>query len=92
MYRGVLAGLLSRHRSAAARGQLRRGTINAYCKDDEGEHGGTLRSSKRPLVIDGLWGIAFGNDHSSGLHNVLYFTAGPDEEENGYFGKIEVVQ
>jgi uncharacterized protein (TIGR03118 family) len=68
------------------------GTINAYCKDDEDEwhFGGTLRSGKRPLVIDGLWGIGFGNDHASGPHNVLYFAAGPDDEENGYFGKIEV--
>ncbi len=68
------------------------GRINAYCKDDEREwhFGGRLRSDLRDLVIDGLWGIGFGNDHSSGLHNVLYFAAGPDDEENGYFGKIEV--
>jgi uncharacterized protein (TIGR03118 family) len=70
------------------------GTINAYCKDDEGEwhFGGTLRSGKRPLVIDGLWGIGFGNGASSGPTNTLYFAAGPDGEANGYFGKIEVVQ
>jgi uncharacterized protein (TIGR03118 family) len=69
------------------------GTINAYCKDDEGEwhFGGTLRSGNRPLVIDGLWGIGFGNDHSSGPSTTLYFAAGPDEEQNGYFGKIEAV-
>jgi uncharacterized protein (TIGR03118 family) len=67
------------------------GKINAYCKDDEDEwhHGGFLRSGNRALVVDGLWGIGFGNDHGSGPANVLYFAAGPDEEENGYFGKIE---
>jgi len=72
------------------------GTINAYCKDDEGEwhFGGTLREGKRPLVIGGLWGIAFGHGpaSSSGLTNVLYFAAGPDDEENGYFGKIEAIE
>ena len=72
------------------------GTINAYCKDDEGEwhFGGTLREGKRPIVIEGLWGIAFGHgpDSNSGPSNSLYFTAGPDEEVNGYFGKIEVAQ
>jgi uncharacterized protein (TIGR03118 family) len=72
------------------------GTINAYCKDDEGDwhFGGTLREGKRPLVIDGLWGIAFGHgpDSNSGPTNTLFFTAGPDEEENGYFGKVEVAQ
>lgn len=70
------------------------GKINAYCKDDEGEwhYGGRLRENKRDVIIDGLWGIGFGNDHSSGSSSVLYFAAGPDEEENGYFGKIELAQ
>lgn len=66
------------------------GTINAYCKDDEGDwhFGGTLKEGKRNIVIDGLWGLAFGNDAAAGDHNELFFTAGPDEEVNGYFGKI----
>jgi len=70
------------------------GRINAYCKDEEGEwgYGGRLRSNKRDLVIDGLWGIGFGNDHSSGPSTTLYFAAGPDDEENGYFGRVDVVQ
>ncbi len=70
------------------------GRINAYCKDEEGEwgYGGRLRSNNRDLVIDGLWGIGFGNGAGSGPTNTLYFAAGPDEEENGYFGKIEVAQ
>jgi uncharacterized protein (TIGR03118 family) len=69
------------------------GTINAFCKDDEGEwhFGGTLREGKRPIVIDGLWGLAFGNNGQAGMDNELFFTAGPDEEVNGYFGKIVAV-
>jgi uncharacterized protein (TIGR03118 family) len=72
------------------------GTINAFCMDDEGEWhlGGTLREGKRPLVIDGLWGLAFGHGEgsNSGPSNTLFFTAGPDDEENGYFGKIEAIE
>jgi uncharacterized protein (TIGR03118 family) len=70
------------------------GRINAYCQDSEGEwgYGGRLRSNRRDLVIDGLWGIGFGNDNSSGPSTTLYFAAGPDGEQNGYFGKIEAVQ
>ncbi|HEX9303780.1 MAG TPA: TIGR03118 family protein [Thermoanaerobaculia bacterium] len=70
------------------------GRINAFCKDEEGEwgYGGRLRSGKRDLVVDGLWGIGFGNGASSGPTNTLYFAAGPDDEQNGYFGKIEVAQ
>jgi uncharacterized protein (TIGR03118 family) len=66
------------------------GTINAYCQDEEGEwgFGGTLKQGKHNIVIDGLWGLAFGNDGAAGDHNELFFTAGPDEEVNGYFGKI----
>ena len=66
------------------------GTINAFCQDDEGDwhFGGTLKEGKRPIVIEGLWGLAFGNNGAAGLTNELFFTAGPDEEVNGYFGKI----
>jgi uncharacterized protein (TIGR03118 family) len=67
------------------------GEINAYCLDGEGQfhHQGTLRQDGKPLVIDGLWGIGFGNNAGSGSANILYFAAGPDDETNGYFGKIE---
>ena len=41
--------------------------------------------------LDGLWGIGFGNDRNSGPSTVLYFAAGPDDETNGLFGKIEFV-
>jgi uncharacterized protein (TIGR03118 family) len=69
------------------------GQINAYCLDDEGEYhpAGTLRQDQKPLVIDGLRGIGFGNGALSGPTNVLYFAAGPDDETNGSFGKIEAV-
>ena len=69
------------------------GEINAYCQDGQGQfhHQGTLREDRQPLVIDGLWGIGFGNDGGAGSKDVLYFAAGPDEEENGYFGKVEFV-
>ncbi len=66
------------------------GTINAYCQNRGGDwhFGGTLKENKRPIVIEGLWGLAFGNNGQAGLTNELFFTAGPDEEVNGYFGKI----
>lgn len=68
------------------------GKINAFCQNPAGiwHHAGRLRQGRHALTIDGLWGIGFGNDHASGDHNVLYFAAGPDDETNGYFGKIEV--
>ena len=67
------------------------GLINAFCLDGDGEYHpqSVLRQGQKPVVIDGLWGIGFGNGQNSGPSNVLYFAAGPDEETNGYFGKIE---
>jgi hypothetical protein len=49
-----------------------------------------LRSDGRPISIDGLWALEFGNGGPSGSTSTLYFTAGPNEEENGLFGRIDL--
>jgi len=66
------------------------GHINGFGAGDSGwEAKGHLKTpDHHTLVIDGLWGIGFGNDAGSGPHNVLYFAAGPDDEEHGLFGSI----
>jgi uncharacterized protein (TIGR03118 family) len=43
-----------------------------------------------PLVIDGLWAIAFPPAKGGFDPKDLYFTAGPNDEEHGLFGKLEV--
>jgi uncharacterized protein (TIGR03118 family) len=50
---------------------------------------GLLRGdNRRPLAIDGLWSLGFGNDASAGPSTTLYFTAGIDDEAHGLFGTI----
>jgi hypothetical protein len=44
---------------------------------------------RKTVRIDGLWGIGFGNGAGSGATNVLYFAAGPDDENAGASGKVE---
>jgi uncharacterized protein (TIGR03118 family) len=44
-----------------------------------------------PITIDGLWGIAFGTGQKGFRAEDLYFAAGPNDEENGLFGRIEPV-
>jgi len=68
------------------------GRIDAYCQNPAGNwhDGGRLRQGHHALIIDGLWGIGFGNNGAAGPDNVLYFAAGPDDETNGYYGKVEV--
>ena len=45
-------------------------------------------TTNKTLTIDGLWGIGFGNDGSAGPYNTLFFTAGPNDEMDGLFGKL----
>jgi uncharacterized protein (TIGR03118 family) len=45
-------------------------------------------TSHKPIKIDGIWGIAFGNNGAAGPSNALYFAAGPEDEEHGSFGRI----
>jgi hypothetical protein len=40
------------------------------------------------LLIDGLWGLRFGNDGSAGPANTLFFTAGPNGETDGLLGTL----
>jgi hypothetical protein len=41
-------------------------------------------------VIDGLWGIGFGNGAGAGPTTTLFFAAGPDEETHGLFGRLDL--
>jgi uncharacterized protein (TIGR03118 family) len=66
------------------------GQINAYELGANGRytHKGALRENGRQIAIDGLWALEFGNGANAGGRNELFFTAGPDDESHGLFGKI----
>jgi uncharacterized protein (TIGR03118 family) len=71
------------------------GKINAYRLDGHHWHrDGVLKGADgKPVVIDGLWAIAFGGGltgGNNGAANTLYFTAGPNGEHDGAFGTITV--
>jgi len=67
------------------------GTIAAF-DPSSGNFIDDLRdASGDPVSIDGLWGLTFGNGVSLGDANALYFTAGPNAEQDGLFGKLTVV-
>jgi uncharacterized protein (TIGR03118 family) len=46
-------------------------------------------SSGKKVVIDGLWGLQFGNGASLGEAKHMYFAAGPEKETQGLFGKLQ---
>ncbi|HEV7814837.1 MAG TPA: TIGR03118 family protein [Janthinobacterium sp.] len=66
------------------------GLINAFDLAT-GKRVGRLKGvDHRPIHIDGLWGIAFGNGLSSQPIDTLFFTAGPADEKHGLYGRIDV--
>jgi len=65
------------------------GKINAY-DPNNGAFKGTLSTPEgQPIVIDGLWGIGFGNDAASQPHNTLFYAAGTNGEADGSYGRID---
>jgi uncharacterized protein (TIGR03118 family) len=57
------------------------GRINAYRRaGDRWRHDGALRARDgKPLVVNGLWGLAFGNDGTAGPKDTLFFSSGPHD-------------
>lgn len=54
-----------------------------------GDFDGYMRDPDTKIIsIDGLWGLTFGNGVSLGDANALYFTAGPNNEYDGLFGRL----
>ncbi len=64
------------------------GTISAF-DPGTGAFIDVLRDKEdKPISIDGIWGLTFGNGVSLGDANALYYTAGPNVEQDGIFGRI----
>lgn len=75
-------------------GNFGNGHINAY--HSNGKFMGELaqhpspRQPRVPIVIDGLWAISFAPATATSIDpNRLYFTAGPNDEQDGLFGYIK---
>ncbi len=87
----VAPGSFGEHGDELLVGNFGSGTIMAF--DDHGRFDGLLKATDaHPLVIDGLWGLTFGNGGSAGTPDTLFFTAGPDSESHGLFGSIVPVK
>ena len=65
------------------------GAINAF-NSVTGQFVGTIKDTNNAVIrIDQLWGIEFGGGTpNNGPANALFFTAGPDNNHAGTFGKI----
>jgi uncharacterized protein (TIGR03118 family) len=72
-------------------GNFGNGRINAFDPITGEQRGQMLSPRGGPIRIDGLWALSFGNDHAAGPSNVLFFTAGPGDENHGLFGRLTAV-
>jgi uncharacterized protein (TIGR03118 family) len=71
-------------------GNLGDGTINAY-GPRSGKFLGRLRgANNRPIHVEGLWGIQFGNGILGQPTNSLFWAAGPNDETDGAYGVINL--
>lgn len=66
------------------------GKINAYDPASGAFAGALSAADGTPLVLAGLWGIAFGNGVNSQPTNTLFYTAGPGDEAHGIYGRIDM--
>ena len=68
------------------------GNINAFTQNVNGtwRPAGQLRGAdQKPIKIDGLWALQFGHGApNNGPQSTLFFTAGPNDENDGLFGSI----
>ncbi len=62
------------------------GRINVF--RESGQFVGQLRDkNERAVTIEGLWGL-FTSETIPAVGNRIYFTAGPNDEDNGLFGYL----
>jgi uncharacterized protein (TIGR03118 family) len=67
------------------------GTIDAF-DPITGHRAGRLHTPDGHILkIDGLWGLRFGNGLLSQPTSRLFFTAGPQEEQHGLYGRLDPV-
>jgi uncharacterized protein (TIGR03118 family) len=69
-------------------GNFGNGAINAFTPTNGVLLGSLQDALGKPISIEGLWALTFGNGGMGGHPDVLYFTAGPADEEHGLFGSI----
>jgi uncharacterized protein (TIGR03118 family) len=65
------------------------GSINAYDSRTHEALGQLRGQDGKAIKIDGLWALEFGNGFNTQPVNTLFFTAGPGDENDGVYGRID---
>jgi uncharacterized protein (TIGR03118 family) len=65
------------------------GTINAFNPTSGAALGPLMDQNGNVISISGLWGLLLGNGGNGGDPNLIYFTAGTDNQLHGLLGSIQ---
>jgi uncharacterized protein (TIGR03118 family) len=66
------------------------GRINAFDLHTGRGMGPLVDSNTVPISIEGLWGLSFGSGFANQPVETLFFSSGPDDEEHGLYGRLDV--
>lgn len=66
------------------------GLINVFDPSSGAFRTSLLLSNNAMFKQDGLWGIAFGNGLQNQPTNTLFFAAGPNQEADGFYGRLDL--
>jgi uncharacterized protein (TIGR03118 family) len=87
----VMTGDFGKFSHALLVGNFGDGRINAF-DPATGTFLGQLDDQHgKPITINGLWGLTFGNGFEGGHSNVLFFAAGINDESDGLFGTLRAM-
>ncbi|AEI66300.1 TIGR03118 family protein [Corallococcus macrosporus] len=81
-------GMFSRHLLV---GNFGDGHINAYDPATGDWKGALLGEDGQPLRVDGLWALRFGDGAQGQPAGTLFFTAGPANESQGLYGRLDMM-
>lgn len=66
------------------------GRINVFDLSTGKSAGRLCDANNAAVQVDGLWGLSFGNGYAGQPTNTLFFAAGPNDEQNGVYGRIDL--
>jgi uncharacterized protein (TIGR03118 family) len=64
------------------------GTITAFDPETKKAIDYLRDETGKPIIVDGIWGMLFGNGASLGDADALYYSAGPNLAVDGVFGRV----
>jgi uncharacterized protein (TIGR03118 family) len=86
----IAPGSFGKHGDRLLVGNFGAGTIMSF--EADGDFRGLLEDpTGATIVIEGLWGLTFGNGSKAGSAETLFFSAGPGREQHGLFGALDAL-